>query len=475
MINGTTLLNRGWPAGPLIGDALRLVKTLKRDGWKEPDLLALLDAAWSAPDALTADSPAFTLAETIRDVQRPAPPVPVLRDTPLDAPVWGREIIDEGALDQLNRAMRLPVTVGGALMPDAHIGYGIPIGGVVAMEGAVAPYMVGVDIACRMMLSVFPGTASDVFGHVSRTDSLARVLKDETRFGIGAKFGLYERRTHDVLDDPDWDATKQLRGLKDKAHAQLGTSGTGNHFVDAGPLSVGDAGAAALGIEPGTYLAVLTHSGSRGVGATIANTFSRLAREVTPLPKGYEALAWLPLDHPAGAEYWTSMNLAGRYASACHHVIHRHIAKRLGERPIAQVENHHNFAWLETWQERDVVVHRKGATPAHAGVLGIVPGSQGHPSYVVRGLGSERSIHSASHGAGRQMSRKRAIHTIPKAERDAWLRERGVTLLAGGLDEAPQAYKDINEVLALQTDLIEPIAQFTPKLVLMAGDGKSER
>ena len=133
----------------------------------------------------------------------------------------------------------------------------------------------------------------------------------------------------------------------------------------------------------------------------------------------------------------------------------------------------HN-CWLETWQGREVVVHRKGATPAHRGVLGIVPGSQGHPSYVVRGLGNAASLHSASHGAGRQMSRKKAIQSIPKADRNAWLARHGIELLAGGMDEAPQAYKDIGEVLALQTDLIKPVATFQPELVLMAADGKSE-
>ncbi len=121
-----------------------------------------------------------------------------------------------------------------------------------------------------------------------------------------------------------------------------------------------------------------------------------------------------------------------------------------------------------------MIVHRKGATPAHEGVLGIIPGSQGHNSYIVRGLGNEAALNSASHGAGRRMSRKQAKQTIPKKERDAWLRERGIELMGSGMDEAPQAYKDINEVLALQADLAEPIATFQPRLVLMADDGKSE-
>ncbi|MGI9174550.1 MAG: RtcB family protein, partial [Rhodothermales bacterium] len=158
----------------------------------------------------------------------------------------------------------------------------------------------------------------------------------------------------------------------------------------------------------------------------------------------------------------------------CHHEIHKALAKELGLERVADVENHHNFAWKETWQGRDVIVHRKGATPAQAGVLGVIPGSQGHNSYVVRGLGEAASLNSASHGAGRQMSRKQALQTIPKADRNAWLAERGIELLAGGMDEAPQAYKNINEVLALQTDLIEPVATFQPEVVLMAGDGRSE-
>jgi tRNA-splicing ligase RtcB len=291
---------------------------------------------------------------------------------------------------------------------------------------------------------------------------------------VGVSFDKYNRREHQVMDDPDWNATRLLVHLKDKGAAQLGTSGSGNHFVDAGMLKVDERGAMLLGIEPGNYLAIMTHSGSRGVGANIADHYSKLAQKLTKLPDKLRHLAWLPLDTEPGQEYWTSMNLAGKFASACHHTIHRAIAKRLGSKPLAQVENHHNFAWEEMWEGRKVYVHRKGATPAHKGVLGIIPGSQGHNSYIVQGLGSERSINSASHGAGRVMSRKQAIQTIPKKDRDVWLRERGVELLGSGMDEAPQVYKDIGEVLALQTDLVEPIATFQPKIVLMSTDGKSE-
>ena len=477
MINGTILLERGWPSGPLIGQALALATSLTASGLSEADALATLARIHDDPASVLAGQPGFELAEALV-VSRRQPERPEIRETPLDVPIWGRELIDTAAIRQMHDAMRLPVTVAGALMPDAHVGYGVPIGGVVALENAVAPYMVGVDIACRMMLSVYPERALRYLDKPRKRDRLKRAMQEESRFGIGARFLPGARRQHDVLDDPAWSATRFLSGLKDKAHVQLGTSGTGNHFVDAGRLDVDAAGAAALGIDEGTYFALLTHSGSRGVGATIANRYSKLAREETPLPRQLQALAWLGLDTELGQEYWTSMNLAGRYASACHHTLHDALADALGLEPVATVENHHNFAWIETHQidgeDRDVVVHRKGATPAGEGVLGVIPGSQGHPSYVVRGLGASASLASASHGAGRQMGRKQAIRSIPKVKRDTWLRERGVELLAGGMDEAPQAYKDIDEVLALQSDLAEPIAAFQPEVVLMASDGKSE-
>ena len=477
MIDGRTLLARGWPSGPLIGQALRLSSSLTAGGAPELDVLARLDRAWTHPDSVASAEPGYDLAQAVI-ASRFVPPAPEIRDQPLDVPIWGRELIDGAAIRQMHDAMRLPVTVAGALMPDAHVGYGVPIGGVVALDGAVAPYMVGVDIACRMMLSVYPADALAYLDDEPRRDALKDGLRRESRFGIGARFKPGQRRQHAVLDDPDWAATPLLRSLLDKAHAQLGTSGTGNHFVDAGRLDVGASGASALGIAPGTYFAILTHSGSRGVGATIADRYSKLARAETPLPRELQALAWLGLDTELGQEYWTSMELAGRFASACHRTLHDALAAALGLEPVAAVENHHNFAWRETHvvdgAEREVVVHRKGATPAGDGVLGVVPGSQGHPSYVVRGKGAPASLDSASHGAGRQMGRKQAVRTIDRAERDAWLAERGVELLGSGMDEAPQAYKDIDEVLALQRDLAEPVAAFRPEVVLMASDGKSE-
>ena len=477
MITGHTLLARGWPSGPLIGDALALARGQIDAGLSEADALALLDLIHADPVAILAGQPGFELAQAVAEARR-QPEKPAIREAPLDVPIWGRELIDSGAIRQMHDAMRLPVTVAGALMPDAHIGYGVPIGGVVALEGAVAPYMVGVDIACRMMISLYPEADLAYLDAEPRRGALRTAMREETRFGIGARFKGGTRRDHAVLAEKTWDATPLLRSLKDKAWAQLGTSGTGNHFVDAGRLSVSSEGAEALGVEPGDHFAILTHSGSRGVGATIADRYSKLAREETPLPRELQALAWLPMSSELGQEYWLSMNLAGRFASACHHTLHQSLARALGIEPVAQVENHHNFAWKETHsidgEEREVIVHRKGATPAGEGVLGVIPGSQGHPSYIVRGKGSALSLNSASHGAGRQMGRKQAIRTIDRAERDDWLASLGVELLGSGMDEAPQAYKNIDDVLALQSDLAEPIARFDPEIVLMASDGKSE-
>ncbi len=390
-----------------------------------------------------------------------------VRQTPLPYAVWGEEQIDAASRAQMDNAMRLPVSVAGALMPDAHVGYGLPIGGVLATEGAVIPYAVGVDIACRMRLSVFDAPPHLLDQQAGRFE---KVLRENTRFGAGAEWK--PPREDPILDDPDWQATPLLRHLKEtKGIPQLGTSGSGNHFVEFGQLEVMEFDLR-LGLQPGRYLALLSHSGSRGVGFQIADHYSKLARQLHPeLGKDLAHLAWLDMDGEAGQEYWLAMNLAGRFASANHRVIHKQIARAAGLDVLATVENHHNFAWEEALPDgRRVYVHRKGATPAGKGVLGVIPGTMGDVGYVVRGKGNPASLNSASHGAGRQMSRNEAFKSITKKMRDAYLRERGVKLLGGGLDEAPQAYKNIDAVMAAQSDLVDCIARFKPRLVMMTDD-----
>ena len=393
-----------------------------------------------------------------------------LRDKPLPYQIWGETYIDENSRRQMDNAMRLPVSVAGALMPDAHVGYGVPIGSVLATEDAVIPYAVGVDIACRMRLTVFP--ISPIVLNQQK-GKFEKVLQNTTRFGAGVEWN--PKQDDEILDDPDWEATGFLRSLKDKAHRQLGTSGSGNHFVEFGAMEV-TAKDDALGLEPGEYLALLSHSGSRGTGYQIADYYSKLAKQLHPELKeagggDLSNLGWLDINTQAGQEYWVSMNLAGRYASANHRVIHRNVAKAAGLKPAAVVENHHNFAWIETLPDgRQVYVHRKGATPAGDDVLGVIPGTMGDPGYVVRGRGNQASLNSASHGAGRQMSRNEAFKKITKTARDQYLRDKGVTLLGGGLDEAPQAYKNIDEVMSAQSDLVEIIGRFQPRIVRMTDD-----
>ncbi|MEW6238263.1 MAG: RtcB family protein [Candidatus Omnitrophota bacterium] len=385
------------------------------------------------------------------------------RETPALYRRWG-DNLDPESIEQMERACRLPISLAGALMPDAHVGYGLPIGGVLAARNAVIPYAVGVDIACRMKMTVLDLPPQALEKEQRR---LIEVLERETRFGIGAEFK--SKRQHNVMDR-DWNISKTVREIKDKAWAQLGTSGSGNHFVEYGLLEIEKEG---LALPPGAYLALLSHSGSRGAGNQIASHYSRLARDLHPeLPKELVHLAWLDLDGEAGMEYWRAMELMGEYAAANHALIHRHIAASLGVPVLLDIENHHNFAWKEMWNGEQVIVHRKGATPAHQGVLGIIPGSMASPAYIVRGKGEPASLHSAAHGAGRLMSRKRAKEQFNWPQLKKRLDEQGVTLLTAGLDEAPMAYKNIEEVMAAQSDLVETLARFHPRIVKMAPAGE---
>jgi tRNA-splicing ligase RtcB len=306
----------------------------------------------------------------------------------------------------------------------------------------------------------------------TQPERLKNAIVRETRFGVGARFRT--PREHDVMD-ADWKVTAVTSKMKDRAWGQLGTSGSGNHFVEFGELTVTNE---AAGLPRGRYLALLSHSGSRGTGAQVASHYSRLARGLHhELPQELSHLAWLDLATEAGQEYWAAMELMGHYAAANHAVIHAHIARNLGVEVMLDIENHHNFAWRERHRlpdgsEADVIVHRKGATPAGAGVLGIIPGSMGTPGYVVRGKGVAASLNSAAHGAGRRMSRRQAKKNFSWPEVEARLREAGVTLLSAGLDEAPMAYKDIDEVMAAQRDLVTAVARFHPRLVRMAPAGE---
>ncbi len=391
----------------------------------------------------------------------------VIRDAQAEWKQWGEDL-DPESINQIGRACQLPIAVRGALMPDAHVGYGLPIGGVLATDNAVIPYAVGVDIACRMKLTVLDLPVREL---ERKRDKLITSIEDETRFGVGATFK--QRRDHEVME-ADWNISPVTKKNRDRAWSQLGTSGSGNHFVEFGTFtaenSIGN-------LPPGEYVALLSHSGSRGTGAAVCDYYSELAMERHPdLPREHKHLSWLSLDSDEGREYWAAMELMGRYAAANHALIHRHIADHLRVEVLLDVENHHNFAWKERHiidgVARDVVVHRKGATPAGSGVLGIIPGSMATPGYLVRGLGNADSLHSASHGAGRVMSRKKAAETFEWSKVNRVLKDRGVHLISAGLDEVPMVYKDIHQVMDAQKDLVEVLGRFDPKLVKMAPHGE---
>ncbi len=463
-MNARKLARLGVPPGEPMKLAGMAVGQARQMGIPKRDIPDLITAVVENPADYTNDDLLSDLANAIL-AQHTAVPTFTPRSKPAPYHIWGDDL-DKGSIEQIENAVQLPVSVRGALMPDAHIGYGLPIGGVLATHNAVIPYAVGVDIACRMKLTVLDMHPNVIRGEQKR---LANAIEAETRFGIGANFPRQRRRDHPVMTE-DWSVSPVTMRYRDKAWEQLGTSGSGNHFVEFGVLEVLDD---EVGLAKGQYLALLSHSGSRGTGASVCDYYSKLAMDLHPeLPKQLRHLAWLDLSSDPGREYWAAMQLMGHYAAANHALIHKHIAKNLGAKVLLDVENHHNFAWKEEHDGQTVIVHRKGATPAGKGVLGIIPGSMGAPGFVVRGKGNEAALQSAAHGAGRRMSRKQAMKSFTWHEVKKYLRERDVTLMTAGLDEVPMAYKDIHEVMAAQQDLVEVMARFDPRLVKMAPHGE---
>lgn len=377
--------------------------------------------------------------------------------------------IEYGALDQMQSVMRIPPAMKGALMPDAHQGYAMPIGGVVALENAVSPSFVGYDIACRMTMSILD-ISPEVF--ITGRSKLADDMRAVTLFGIGqGKFPDGNLREHEVMENYRWEEVAPAKALKAKAANQLGSSGGGNHFFDALMGRV-------VGEVPwlpvqknGEFVAIMTHSGSRGTGHNLATYYQKVAQKYTKqiasgVPGGYE---WLAMDTDAGREYWEVMQLMGLYAQANHHLIHDHFLRRSGIGQLARYENHHNWAFLED----GLYVHRKGATPAAKGQVGIIPGSCGSSSYLVEGLGYEPSLNSSSHGAGRKMSRTAAKKLHNQGEFETHMQERDVLHFGIGGDETPTSYKDIRRIIQLQDGLlVRVVAEMEPVIVIMAGAGK---
>ncbi|MEM9921760.1 MAG: RtcB family protein [Bacteroidota bacterium] len=457
-IRGKELKKLGFAQGPVIGLLIGLAKKNLKHSNKE-DILTLFSALLAEPERFI-EHDFLAPAAALLIPSEESGPIP-LKSEKTAYQVFGEQGIGLNAREQMDVAMQLPVAEAGALMPDAHHGYGLPIGGVLATENAIIPYGVGVDIGCRMALSIYEMQSSYID---DKEKELKEFLKEHSRFGRNE---FSDPMDDPVLDREEFHTIPFLRNLKDKARRQIGSSGSGNHFVEFGMVQVNDL-ENEFQLPPGQYMGLLTHSGSRGLGATIARHYTNLAIEKCPLPKIAKHLAWLDLNTAEGMEYWLAMNLAGDYASANHRHIHLRMSRALGAQPLACIENHHNFAWKEKLPDgRMGIVHRKGATPAQKGVLGIIPGSMTATGYIVRGRGAPKSLHSASHGAGRQMSRTKARNSITKQTLKKYLKDHNVSLIGGGLDEAPMAYKDINQVMQHQADLVDIVGTFRPRIVRM--------
>ena len=464
-LRGRELEKLGFPRGEQIGLIINIVHKYFRRSDK-PEVLELLKKLIKDPVRYKNDPKLGQISYLMLSGKKPEsvhiPETIKLGHIAKDYIIYGKSEIEQEALDQMESAMRLPITVRGALMADAHCGYGLPIGGVLATLNAIIPYGVGMDIGCRMCLSVY--NLQPDFLEKNR-NQLRSILKDNTRFGTDEFPG---RKEHPVIERKEFKDIKAAKELKDKAYDQLGTSGSGNHFVEFG-ISRIPAEKNEFNIPGGEYLALLSHSGSRNFGAAIARHYTRIAKQKCNLPKGAQNLAWLKLNEEEGIEYWLAMNLAGDYAAANHQIIHEKISRALGEKPIIRVENHHNFAWKEKLEDgTDVIVHRKGATPATKGVLGIIPGSMISPGFIIKGKGNWQSINSSSHGAGRVLSRSKAKQIFTQKSLGQTLEKAGVELMGGGLDESPGAYKDIYKIMEYQKELVDIIGIFYPKIVRMS-------
>ncbi|RZJ52672.1 MAG: RtcB family protein, partial [Flavobacterium sp.] len=263
-ITGTELLSVGYKQNEILGAAIKLANSAYSEQQKE-DIIAIFKKVIDYPENFLDDEVLGTLAANmIEEANAPKDDTIALIEESKEYTVYGSEHIEKGARDQMDIAMRLPVAVAGALMPDAHQGYGLPIGGVLATRNAIIPYGVGVDIGCRMALSVYDIPAED---YIMNESKYKRELIAHTKFGAGHGYHGQHKASHDVIDRPEFGMNKFIKNLQDKAWSQLGTSGGGNHFVEFGIIEFEERDEV-LGIDKGRYVALLTHSGSRGFGAT---------------------------------------------------------------------------------------------------------------------------------------------------------------------------------------------------------------
>lgn len=379
-----------------------------------------------------------------------APQQPRFRDAPLR--VFGEH--DAGTLAQMKTCMAVGNVAAGVVCADGHIGYAQPVGGVVAYEGQISVSGVGFDIACGNMAVRLDTPYADVKG---RAPEILADIRRAVSFGVGRSNA--ERVSHEVLDDDEAWRESGMEDYRQKASAQLGTVGSGNHYVDL--FEDGDG-----------FVWIGVHFGSRGLGHTAATRYLKLAggKDGMNVPP-----AVLDEGSELGSRYLAAMHLAGRYAYAGREWVVERVRRIVGGAVTDSVHNHHNFAWKERHGDRDLWVVRKGATPAFPGQRGFVGGSMGDDAVILEGVVSEASraaLFSTVHGAGRVLGRKEAHRRLSRVAMDAWLRERGVLLSGGDLDESPMAYRRLGDVLAHHAGTVRVLHRLRPFAVAMAGPGE---
>jgi tRNA-splicing ligase RtcB len=375
---------------------------------------------------------------------------PQFRDSPLQ--VFGRH--DEATLAQMRNAMGVGNAVAGVICADGHLGYAQPVGGVIAYEKQISISGVGFDIACGNM-AVRLDTP-----YAAIADRVGAIVKDIARtisFGVGRT--NEERVEHALLDDGDAWRESDMEAYRPKAAVQLGTVGSGNHYVD---LMRDEEGFVWIGV----------HFGSRGLGHTSATRYLKAAggKDGMNVPP-----AVIDEDSELGRRYLAAMELAGRYAYAGREWVVERVRTIIGGAVTDTVHNHHNYAWRETHNGRDLWVVRKGATPAFPGQRGFVGGSMGDDAVIIEGVEgatARASLYSTVHGAGRLFGRREAKRRFTRAEMDAWLNRRGVSLIGGDLDESPMAYRRLPEVLAHHAGTVKVLHTLRPFAVAMAGAGE---
>jgi len=389
-------------------------------------------------------------AATATQIAAIAPQAPEFQNSPLK--IFGQH--DAATVAQMRNCMSVGNAVAGVICADGHLGYAQPVGGVIAYEKQISISGVGFDIGCGNMAVRLDTPFAAIH------DQLGDIIRDVSKvisFGVGRTND--ERVEAELFDDADAWRESDMEAYRQKAVSQLGTVGSGNHYVD-------------LMRDEDGFVWIGVHFGSRGFGHTSATRYLKAAggKDGMNVPP-----AVIDEDSELGRRYIAAMELAGRYSYAGREWVIERVRKIIGGAVTDMVHNHHNYAWRENHNGRDLWVVRKGATPAFPGQRGFVGGSMGDDAVIIEGVDgpeAKASLYSTIHGAGRLFGRKEAKRRFTREQMDAWLQKRGVTLVGADLDESPMAYRRLPDVIAEHANTIKVLHTLRPFAVAMAGSGE---